>query len=157
MCVAYSVGRGVTCSGGPLQNLGGSLSIFGSQTAARARRAKHHTARVFFERGARLCATTMATGQGKPLPGEEPNIPLVQGTPIGMRAMNCDAVPLIDAETARVLASTDSFTIHQRPSFTEALCPALERSNIYDVFDTATAWPGAHRSQHGSLVRAAAS
>ena len=26
-----------------------------------------------------------------------------------------------------------------------------------DVFDTATAWPGAHRSQHGSLVRAAAS
>lgn len=85
----------------------------------------------------------MEKGKGfeKALPGEEPTVPLVQGQPIGQRAVNIDAVPLIDAATAQILGQVNSFTIVQRPSFTEALCPSFERSNIYDVFDAAS---GAH-------------
>lgn len=49
-----------------------------------------------------------------------------------------DPVPLIDNLTASVLSATNDFTIVQRPSFTEALCPACERSNIYDVYDGVT-------------------
>ena len=68
--------------------------------------------------------------------------PVVQGVPIaGAAAPSVDAVPLIDATTASMLGGTNAFSIVQRPSLTEAFCPACERSNIYDVFDGTT---GAH-------------
>ena len=64
-------------------------------------------------------------------------VPIVQGTLVGESSMNMDAVPLIDANTAAVLARAGAFTIYQRPSFTEALL-GCERSNIYDIYDGAT-------------------
>ena len=65
-------------------------------------------------------------------------IPIVQGLLVGERSPEVDAVPLIDVNTATALGSTTAFTIAQRPSLTEACCPMLERSNIYDVYDGAT-------------------
>ena len=49
-----------------------------------------------------------------------------------------DPVPRIDMQTATVLGRAGGFTIVQRPSFSEACCPACERSNIYDIYDGVT-------------------
>ena len=61
-------------------------------------------------------------------------IPIVQGVLIGERA-EIDAVPLIDVHTATILGHSTGFTIVQRPSLTEAMFAACERSNIYDIYD----------------------
>ena len=65
-------------------------------------------------------------------------IPIAQGVIIGEREIEVDAVPLLDMQTATTLGRSGAFTIVQRPSLTEAFCPAFERSNIYDVYDGQT-------------------
>ena len=62
-------------------------------------------------------------------------VPVSAGTPVGGRVH--DALG-IDEVTASLLHATDTYTIMQRPSLTEGLCPACERSNIYDVYDAVT-------------------
>ena len=62
--------------------------------------------------------------------------PVVQGIALDAHGRGVDAVPLIDASTAGVLAAVNSFTVVQRPMVTEML--GCERSNIYDIFDAAT-------------------
>ena len=62
------------------------------------------------------------------------SIPIVQGVLVGERE-EVDAVPLIGVDAATTLGPANAFSVVQRPSFSEALCPACERSNIYDIYD----------------------
>jgi len=76
-------------------------------------------------------------------------VPVVQGvafTPemqqTALSAGAQDQVPLLDPTTMGILAATNSFKIHQRVKFWEAISRGCcEQSNTYDIFDTAT---GAH-------------
>jgi len=74
--------------------------------------------------------------------GASKSVPIAQGVPVGRgfsaSAAPMDAVPLVDQLTASLLQGTNNFTIAQRPSLTETLCPACERSNLYDVYDGST-------------------
>jgi len=65
-------------------------------------------------------------------------VPVAQGVLIGQYTPGVDAVPLIDANTANVLSSVNMLSVVQRPSLTEALFAACERSNIYDVYNGQT-------------------
>lgn len=71
------------------------------------------------------------------VPAVAVGIPLQQ-PPGGVSPSAIDPVPLIDGGTASLLGATNAFTIVQRPSLTEALCAACERSNIYDIYDFTT-------------------
>jgi len=60
-------------------------------------------------------------------------VPVGAGPPLSSSAL--DAVPLIDQTTAALLSQVNAFSVVQRPSLSEALFAACERSNIYDVYD----------------------
>jgi len=53
-----------------------------------------------------------------------------------------DPVPMLDAQTAGILASVNKFKVKQRLAWMEALTQgACEQSNIYDIFDDNTNQP----------------
>ena len=63
---------------------------------------------------------------------------VVNGIPIGAPELGIDAVPLLDAEAAGVLAAVNDFTIKQRVQWMEAITQGcVEQANVYDVFDAA--------------------
>jgi len=63
---------------------------------------------------------------------------VVQGIPMMIAPpSNIDAVPLIDANTAGMLAAVNNFTIKQRIRWGEAITGGcIEQSNVYDVFNS---------------------
>ena len=61
---------------------------------------------------------------------------VVNGIVITAPHIGVDAVPLIDAETAGILATVTNYKITQRVRWAEAITQGcIEQSNVYDIFD----------------------
>ena len=93
-------------------------------------------------RGDEHMATLLPTGAAAsdaPLWGAASSVEIAHGVPVAagppLSSSAVDAVPLIDQTTAALLSQVTAFSVVQRPSLSEALFAACERSNIYDVYD----------------------
>ena len=64
---------------------------------------------------------------------------VVNGVPISAASLGADAVPLIDSDTAGILAAVTNFRVKQRIAWAEALTQGCcEQANVYDIYDDDT-------------------
>ena len=82
---------------------------------------------------------------------------LVNGIAIAVPVLGVDAVPLIDAATAKALGAVNNFKVRQRTSIIEGVSQGLcETENIYDIFDASTGKRSSQRRNVATHARAAA-
>lgn len=80
------------------------------------------------------------------IPPAAEGVPVAVGVPIAGGALQMvapsigeDSIKLIDANTAKILNSVNSFKVKQRVRWLEAITGGcFEQSNVYDIYDAAT-------------------